>query len=193
MTIRNARPQDADAISQLMLLAMEEIIYDFICQRNKQEALNFLAYFIRLESNQYSYQNILVVEDANVIIAQVCLYPGKDLLALRKPIIAYLLENYGHNLKPENETQEGEIYLDTLAVSTLEQGKGIGKILLQFVIDKYVYIEKQRLGLLVDKINPNAKSLYLKLGFEVQTNLLIFGKEMEHLQVIPTKTEYYNQ
>jgi len=54
---------------------------------------------------------------------------------------------------------------------------------LQFLIDEYVYKSNETLGLLVDKDNPAAKKLYLKLGFEFVGNKTFAGKQMEHLQL----------
>jgi ribosomal protein S18 acetylase RimI-like enzyme len=69
-----------------------------------------------------------------------------------------------------------------MAVSPHQQGKGIGSKLFDFLIGEYVYKQNETLGLLVDKDNPNAKKLYLKLGFEVVSEKTLAGKEMEHLQ-----------
>lgn len=85
----------------------------------------------------------------------------------------------------EDETEAGEIYLDSIAVSHLAQGKGIGKVLLTYVIDHYVVKGAHTLGLLVDEENPKAKSLYLKVGFEEVGKKKLFGKRMQHLQIGP--------
>jgi ribosomal protein S18 acetylase RimI-like enzyme len=52
----------------------------------------------------------------------------------------------------------------------------------QFLIDEYVHKRDKTLGLLVDKDNPDAKKLYLKLGFEIVGEKTLVGKNMEHLQ-----------
>ena len=83
---------------------------------------------------------------------------------------------------PEDETQAGEYYIDCVGVNPNQQGKGIGSKIFQFLIDEYVYRRKETLGLLVDRDNPNAKRLYLKLGFEVVGEKTLVGKRLEHLQ-----------
>jgi ribosomal protein S18 acetylase RimI-like enzyme len=64
-----------------------------------------------------------------------------------------------------------------------QQGKGIGAKLIQYVINEQVQENGQTLGLLVDKANPGAKRLYLKLGFEVVGEKNLMGISMEHLQL----------
>ncbi|SFS90154.1 GNAT family N-acetyltransferase [Sphingobacterium wenxiniae] len=182
ITLRRAHITDATQLASIMLLAMEDIIYYFIGKRDYQEAVAFLQYWIEQPCNQYSYENILVAEEKGEILGQICLYPGEDLDKLRSPILQQLKEKYGQDFLLEAETQAGEIYIDTIAVSTNAQGKGIGKKLLHYAIDEYVYKRKQTLGLLVDKDNPDAKKLYLKVGFKAVNECHIFQKDMEHLQ-----------
>lgn len=83
----------------------------------------------------------------------------------------------------EDETESGEFYIDCIGVNSDQQGKGIGSKALNFLIDEYVVKNHQTLGLLVDEDNPNAKRLYLKLGFKVVGRKSLAGKKMEHLQL----------
>lgn len=69
-----------------------------------------------------------------------------------------------------------------MGVDPSQQGKGIRSKVFQFLIDEYVEKNNQTLGLLVDKDNPNAKKLYLKLGFEIVGEKALVGKQLEHLQ-----------
>lgn len=180
--IRKAVAKDAAQIAPIMLLAMEEIVYFFLGENNKEKAIAFLEEHIAKPANQYSFENIIVAENDGVISGQICLYAGAELQKLRTPILRYLEEKYDNLLDLEKEAQDGEIYIDTLAVSPDAQGKGIGKMLLLYAIDYYVTMRQQVLGLLVDKENPDAKKLYLKIGFKAVGHLEIFEKEMEHLQ-----------
>jgi ribosomal protein S18 acetylase RimI-like enzyme len=182
MIIRAAKKEEAQQIAQLMNLAMLEITYQFIGEEDLAKADAFLAYFIARENNQYSYENIFVAEEDGDLLGQISLYDGAKLKALRQPIWDKIKADRNVDYCSEDETKAGEIYLDTLAVSPLAQGKGIGKLLLQFVIEEFVDKQNRVLGLLVDKDNPHAKRLYEKVGFEVVNEIHIFGKEMEHMQ-----------
>jgi ribosomal protein S18 acetylase RimI-like enzyme len=183
MIIRKATIDDSEFIAKYLLLAMEEIIYKFIDERNPKTAYYFLLHFIESENNQYSYQNCFVAEENDEIIGAVSVYDGGKLQELRKPVVDYVRLNFNPDFSPENETQSGEFYIDSLGVSPNHQGKGIGSQLLQFLIEEFVTKNKQTLGLLVEEGNPSARKLYLKLGFKVVGVKTLVGKTLEHLQI----------
>ncbi|AYN04011.1 MULTISPECIES: GNAT family N-acetyltransferase [unclassified Flavobacterium] len=183
MIIRKATINDSNDIVTYLLLAMEDIVYKFIGKEDYNKAKDFLLHFVEKENNQYSYKNCFVVEDDNEIVAAVNIYDGAKLHLLREPIAQYVRTHYNKNFNPEDETQKGEIYIDTLGVNPKCQGKGIGSKLLQFLIDEYVTKKHKTLGLLVDEGNPNAKKLYLKLGFKPVGVKTLVGKRLEHLQI----------
>lgn len=185
MIIRKATLKDAPAIAPLLVLAMEDILYKFINETNYTKAKAFLLHFITQENNQYSYQNCWLAEEENQIIAAVNVYDGAKLQQLRAPIMEYVKTHYNPNFNPENETQSGEFYIDSLGVAPNQQGKGIGSKLLLFLIDEYVIQKQQTLGLLVDEDNPAAKKLYLKLGFKTVGKKTLVGKNLEQLQIKP--------
>ena len=183
MTIRKATIEDSESIAAHLLLAMEDIIYKFIAEEDPKTAYYFLLHFVESENNQYSYQNCFVAEENSEIIAAVSVYEGTKLQELRKPIIDYVRLNFNPDFNPEDETQAGEFYIDSLGVNPKCQGKGIGSKVLQFLIDEFVTKNHQTLGLLVDEDNPNAKKLYLKLGFKPVGVKTLVGKKLEHLQI----------
>ncbi|MGV8813024.1 MAG: GNAT family N-acetyltransferase [Gelidibacter sp.] len=185
MIIRKAILEDSDAIATYLLLAMEDIVCEFIGQNDPKKAKEFLLHFVQKENNQYSYQNCFVVEGDHQIIAAVNIYDGSELKRLRAPIIQYIETHFSKVFNPEDETQPGEFYIDSLGVNPNHQGKGIGAKLLQFLIHYYVTQNDKAIGLLVEESNPNAKRLYLKLGFEPVGEKMLVGNKLLHLQVKP--------
>lgn len=185
MRIRKAILADAQAISKYILLAMGDIIYQFTGRNDDNKAKEFMLHFVSRANNQYSYENCWVAEEENQIIAAACVYPGAKINLLRAPILAYLKEEYDRILVLEDETQAGEMYIDSFGVDQAQQGKGVGSEMLQFLIKEYVLNQHQTLGLLVDRDNPDAKCLYLKLGFKVVGQKDFAGKVMDHLQISP--------
>lgn len=183
MKIRQAELSDSELIATYLMLAMDDFVYKFICKENYEDAHKLILHFVKQESNQYSYQNCLVVESNNIVIAAVNYYNGEKFIELRKPILNYIRANFNKDFNPEKETQSGEYYIDALGVAQNMQGKGIGAKLLQFLIDKYVIKNKKTLGLLVDIENTNAKKLYAKLGFKCIGRKTLVGQKMEHLQL----------
>ncbi len=188
MKIKKATLQDSENIATFLLLAMEKIIYKFISKEDYNQAKEFLLYFIKKENNQYSYQNCFIAQikqenEKTENIAMICLYDGAELESLRKPIVDYVKTNFNQDFNPENETQKGEIYIDCFAVLPKFQGQGMGKKLLEMVIEKYVNQNKQILGLLVEIENTHAQKLYSKVGFKPIGNKTLMGKKMIHLQI----------
>ncbi|ADX66898.1 MULTISPECIES: GNAT family N-acetyltransferase [Weeksella] len=183
MLIRKAKKNDSKEIAPLLLIAMEDIVYTFINEENREKSLAFLEYFIAQKSNQYSYENIWVLEMHGQIAGAINVYDGGMLNELRRPIIQYLKEKYQNEISPEDETEAGEWYLDTLGVNPDFQGKGIGSTLIKYVIENISSENNKAVGLLVDIDNPHAKRLYERLGFQKLGDKLLVGKVLEHMQV----------
>jgi ribosomal protein S18 acetylase RimI-like enzyme len=183
VSLRKATLNDSTVIATYLFLAMEDIVYKFIGEENPDKGRDFILRFTGKENNQYSYQNCWVAEDDKKVVAAINLYDGALLHDLRQPVFEYVRLFFDKNFNPEDETKAGEVYIDTLAVHPGLQGKGIGTKLLQFVIDEYVHRQNQTLGLLVDDTNPDAKRFYLRMGFKVVEKRIVFGRNMEHLQM----------
>lgn len=185
MQIRKATANDAEAIARHLLDAMEDIVYAFIGERDHAKAYEFMSYFTGTENNQYSYENCRVAEVDRKVVGAINVYDGALLAELRRPVVQYIRNNYKRDFPEGDETGAGEYYLDTLSVDKNFRCRGIGSGLLQFVIDEYVHRQHKILGLLVDDGNPDAKRLYLKLGFKPAVPKILFGKQLAHLQISP--------
>lgn len=185
MKIRKATPEDSRFITPYLLLAMEDIVYEFIGEKSYHKAIGFLNAMVAQKQNQYSYENCWVTENEDGIIGVACLYDGRKLHELRKPVAHYIKEQFAREFNPEDETLAGEIYIDCVGVNPNQQGKGIGSKIFAFLIEEYVIKQKQTLGLLVDYDNPKAEKLYLKLGFKIVGEKTLVGKRLKHLQYHP--------
>lgn len=182
ITLRKAQSQDIDAVAKLMFLAMKDIVCIFLDTTDAEKGINFLRKHIAAPHNQYSLDHVIVAEEDGVILGQTCIYDGKLLEVLRQPIMDSLAQEYNRRLPLSDETQPGEMYIDTIAVAAHARGRGIAKLLLLYVIDLFVKQKGEVLGLLVDMENPQAKQLYIKMGFRIMGTKTIFGKEMQHMQ-----------
>jgi ribosomal protein S18 acetylase RimI-like enzyme len=188
MIIRKAKISDSEQIAQCLLLAMDDIVYRFIGTRNPGKALVFMQYFAGLKTNQYSFENCWVATEDKRVVATINVYNGADLAMLRAPVLNYIEKQFNRKIMPEDETQAGEFYIDSLGVMPEYSGKGRGTGLLNAVIEEFVAKRGETLGLLVDVDNPKAKQLYLRLGFEIAGKKTLMGKEMEHLQMSPKRS-----
>lgn len=164
---------------------MKDIVYAFIAEENYAKGIDFLCHFTQRENNQYSYENCTVAEVNGAVVAAINLYDGWNLNNLRRPVVEYVREVYGNELKLEDETGAGEIYIDTLGVHPNCHGLGYGSALLKHVITQTVVDNRQTLGLLVDINNPKARNLYLKLGFKSVGFKTLLCNTLEHLQMKP--------
>lgn len=182
MKIRPAQQADVDVVPELMLQAMEDIVFQFIGKDDIGESIEFLSHFFIKTDNQYSYQNTFVMEDEDQqILGSLTAYNGDDLQKLRAPILEYLGSHYDFSTTPENETNGGEFYLDTVSIVPHQQGKGIGSALLKHGIEFAKKQSFKQVGLLVDLENPDAKRLYERLGFQLGEKTTFVGGQYYHM------------
>lgn len=185
--IRKAIPEDGPKLAKLIMLAMGTLANKFV--KNPNDTLQLFERFTALPANQYSYENILVWDDGT-IQGLICGYDGALLHTLRNSFLNYIKLNQGISIIPEDETQAGEFYIDCLAVFPHNQGKGIGRKLIIALKDYAGSHNFDKLGLLVNTTNPDAKKLYLKLGFVIVDKRTFVGDNYDHLQLnieIPTR------
>jgi len=180
--IRPALPADAPVIAQLIILAMGDLAAKFVNGHNAEQALPLFERFAALTGNQYSFENTLIWEDETGVAGMISGYNGEDLNKLRRPFLEYIVIKYGVVHQIEDETQTGEYYIDCLAVFPGYRGKGIAKKLIKALCDKAASANFNNVGLLVVKSNPNAKKLYIELGFSTVDERTFVGDVYDHLQ-----------
>jgi DNA-3-methyladenine glycosylase I len=81
----------------------------------------------------------------------------------------------------DDETQAGELYLDSLAVLPDYRRQGIARRLLKATKEKADRMGLPCVGLLVDKGNPAGESLYVSVGFRYVNDNSWGGHPMKHL------------
>lgn len=180
--IRPATPTDAPVLSELIILAMGQLANKFAGSDDVAKAIQLFEKFSSQTGNQYSYENTLIYEDESGVCGMILGYNGADLEKLRAPFLHYLKEVNGFNQPIEDETQPGEYYIDCLSVFSAQQGKGIAKALIKALIEHAAEKGHFTTGLIVHQNNPQAKKLYLKLGFKVVDERVFVGDIYEHLQ-----------
>lgn len=179
--IRQAKSADYKEVAPLIIQAMEDLAMKFTRSNNIQKAIPVFEAFFQQKLNQYSYENTLVFEENGEIIGSIIAYDGAKLNALRQPFLDYLWTNFQFAETPEDETEAGEYYLDTLSVLPGQQGKGIGRQLIEAMIGHAQSKGFRQVGLLVDVENPLAKKLYERLGFQIKSTKPLMGGQYEHL------------
>lgn len=176
-----AQPSDSEAVAPLMFQAMEEIAYKLIGEENKTMAIDFLQQLFEQENTQYSYHNTLIFKEKDKILGSLVFYDGAKLTELRQPVLEASSKISGKKILLENETQAGEIYIDTLSVLPSEKGKGIGTKLIEYLKNYCLENQFHTIGLLVDVNNHRAEKLYTRLGFSFENFQNLAGGCYKHL------------
>ena len=153
------REQSAD-IARLIMMAMTDDCCLYFCGDGYglEDFRRMMAMLVRREDSQYSYKNTLVAMDGDKIVGVAVSYDGCRLQELRQVFIESAKNYIGmdHSCM-DDETQAGELYLDSLAVLPEYRCRGIGKDLLLATMKRAKQLGLPVVGLLVDKGNPNAE------------------------------------
>ena len=109
-------------------------------------------------------------------------YDGERLHELRHAFIEAAKEHIGKDHSGmDDETQAGELYLDSLAVLPEYRRQGIARKLLLATKERANLLGLPRVGLLVDKDNPVGEALYTSVGFQYVNDNQWGGHPMKHL------------
>lgn len=184
--IETATPDMASHIASLIMEAMNpECCQNFAGPGHTLVDFHrMMTRLVEMEDSQYSYRNTLVALTSSGILAGVCVaYDGGQLRQLRRRFIEAAQEAFGLDYSGmADETEEGEFYVDSLAVSSNFRGKGFATELLRATIQKGIEKGIPTIGLLVDKGNPRAEELYSRVGFQYVNDSVWGGHPMKHLQ-----------
>lgn len=181
--IRLATPADAADAAHLIIQAMEDLACFFVNSKEPADALPLFETFFKKKRNQYSFEYTLVYEEKNQVAGTLTAYDGGALKALRAPFLRHLEKEYGiEDFQPEEETEAGELYIDTVSVNSRFQGLGIGTKLIKACFEKAEQLNYDRVGLIVDLENPQAQKLYERLDFKKIKTRQFMGGEYTHMQ-----------
>ena len=184
ISIRGARPDEAARIADLIIMAMTEECCLHFCGpgHDIRDFRRVMTSLVSRSDTQYSYNNTLVATIEDNIVGICVSYDGALLHLLRQPFIDAAQQEWGmdHSSIPD-ETQAGELYIDSLAVDPDYRGRGIASLLLRATIDKSRTLGLPSTGLLVDVGNPKAEALYNKVGFQYAGTNSWGGHGMKHL------------
>lgn len=184
--IENATPDLASHIASLIMEAMNaECCQNFAGPKHTLADFHrMMESLVEMEDSQYSYRNTLVAYTSSGILAGICVaYDGGQLRQLRRRFYEAAEDAFGIDYRGMvDETEEGEFYIDSLAVSSNFRGKGIASELLKAAIVRGRDLGIPAVGLLVDKGNPKAEALYTRLGFQYVNDTTWGGHPMKHLQ-----------
>ena len=181
LKIRKATKNDASLIAKVVAMAIGDEGTRHYCGENHQLVLEEIAC---LEMSQYSYNNTLVAEVDGKVAGAAIGYDGAELHSLRKATLDIVYKHTERQLTIEDETDESEFYLDSIAVLPEYRGCGVATQLILALKERAFEEYHKPIGLLVDFENPDAERLYKSLGFERVNVKDFLGHKMWHLQII---------
>lgn len=170
MQFREATANDAYFIAEGFLMALH-------MKRSPEEIAAFAEKICSRDDVLYSARNTLICEYNGEMAGMLIAYDGSGYRTLRERTMQLVKEHFGMVFpNMDDETGEGEYYLDSLAVWPRHRGIGMGRALLERGI-----AEGLRLGLkvtlAVNTGNTKAQRLYVSLGFGRDGDLFIFGTQ----------------
>ena len=188
INITQASPDQASHIASLIMEAMNlECCQNFAGPHHTLVDFHrMMTLLIQMDDSQYSYRNTLVATTADdTLVGILVAYDGAKLRTLRRRFVEEAITAFDIDYSGmDDETQEGEFYLDSLAVSSDYRGKGIATRLLEAGIQRARNLGMPAVGLLCDKGNPRAEQLYTRVGFRYVNDSVWGGHAMKHLQYL---------
>ena len=182
--IREATKSQAAEIASLIMTAMTDDCCLHFCGEGYglEDYCRMMIMLVEREDSQYSYRNTLVAMDANRVVGISVSYDGARLHELRRAFIEAAKEHLGKDHSGmDDETQAGELYLDSLAVLPEYRRQGIARELLLATKELANRLGLPCVGLLVDKDNPVGEALYASVGFQYVNDNQLGGHPMKHL------------
>ena len=182
--IREAAKSQTGEIARLIMMAMTDDCCLYFCGEGYglKNFHKMMTMLVEREDSQYSYKNTLVALNGERVVGISVSYDGGKLHQLRKAFIGSAKQYIGRDHSGmDDETQAGELYLDSLAVLPECRRQGIAKRLLVSTKEKADSMGLPCVGLLVDKANPTGEALYASVGFRYANDSMWGGHPMKHL------------
>ena len=182
--ICRATKEQASEIARLIMTAMTDECCLYFCGDGYglEDFRKMMTMLVEREDSQYSYRNTLVAMYRDQVVGISVSYDGGRLRELRQAFIEAAKEYLGKDHSGmEDETQAGELYLDSLAVLPEYRRQGIARALLLATKEKAGQYGLPYVGLLVDTDNPNAEALYSSVGFQYVGEKKWGGHFMKHM------------
>lgn len=182
--IRFGEKGDAPLLARLIMEAMSaECCRHFYGEDHTEEEFHeMMTSLASRDDTQYSYRNALCALDEDEQVVGICVcYVGARLHELRRPFIEEVSRRFGRDFSSmPDETEPGELYLDSLCVAEAHRGQGIATTLLHAASRWASAKGIAKVGLLVDYANPKAEKLYRSVGFEYIEDKEWGGHRLKH-------------
>lgn len=182
MTIRPAKREDAHHAARLLYDALHDVAHQLTGEDSEESVLAALEAYFAAEEGRLSYNQTLVKELDERPVGLVVAYGGDQAAELDLPILARLRSmKQNPDLQLDKEADLDEYYIDTLSVSPEYGGRGIGTSLIRAAEERASAYGYAKIAMAVVTDNTKAHSLYLKLGYQTDKNIMINGHVYYHM------------
>ena len=191
MIIRRAKIEDQDVVIELVVEAIENLSNIFTGYEENSLAKGRLKELYSLSKNRFSYDSCLVAEIDGEVAGSIMAYPGVEMKKLNEPLIEKLKERFKDNeevfrefsqaIQESKEAFDDEYYIDNLAVVAKYRGRGISRALIEEVEKEGFTQGYNRISILADINNEKAFSIYKKMGYVEDCELVVLGHTYHHL------------
>ncbi|MCR5130217.1 MAG: GNAT family N-acetyltransferase [Prevotella sp.] len=204
--IRKANRNQAAEIARLIMMAMTNDCCLHFCGEGHglDDFREMMTHLVERDDSQYSWRNTLVavaiegnksteetktkgsegsqIDERAKVVGIATAYDGAQLHGLRRAFIESAKQFlHADHSNIDDETQAGELYLDSLAVLPEYRRQGIASRLLRATAERAAEMGIPQVGLLVDKGNPAGERLYRSVGFIYAGDSQWGGHPMKHL------------
>lgn len=171
MNIRPAISSDAPFVAWVVLAAIG-------MDNPSAEILASVTEMCRREDVLYSWRNTLIAEVSGRVAGALICYDGAQYQQMRAVTFPLIAQASGNDFSSmEMETQEGEFYLDSMAVLPEYRRRGVATALLNAGITRARDLNIPQAAMVVSPENPNAQRLYEYLGFRFSRDMFLFGED----------------
>lgn len=173
VTISKAQIADARAAVRLIALADKDAIIAISGKATLAEALKQYERDFPRTDVYFSYKNVILARKGEQVIGCILFFQGMD----EERYAAQ--ESLGNDFPRESE--DDEIYIDSLAVDPEHRGGGIATQLVMTVMAEAAAQGFTKVSLLADVAKPHLGKLYRSLGFVATKRMLCLKDEYEKL------------
>lgn len=184
--IRKARREDAEEIVELFKIILTDMELPILEKVSWSQLKPALVDAAKRETIRHGYANALVKEIDGEIAGFCFAYDGGLSDDVYEPL-EDILTDYNLPLfetSMDEETFEGEWYLDSLVTKPSFRGRGVGKELMQATYKQASEAGLSVVGLNVDHDNPKARKLYKKQGFKKTGEVVLADHRYDHMQKV---------
>lgn len=168
--IRKATQSDAAFVAWALSTAVGTCMAD-------HETARLLTRLVLDDEMLYSWQSAFIATSDDKPVGAAIAYDGTFYAKRRAKTFQTLRDLAGLDFtSQDDETQSGELYIDTLAVMPAYRKQGIGRKLLLRAIAEARALGLTYAALAVHPDNLHAQTLYRSLGFVREQDIFIFGE-----------------